>query len=39
MLSILGYPLSEFHGRRVKIAYPAYPTALVMGYPLMHGPN
>lgn len=33
--SLIGYPLSEFHGYRVKIAYPAYPTALVMGYPLL----
>jgi len=33
--SIIGHPLSEFHGFRVKIAYPAYPTALVMGYPLL----
>ena len=33
--SMIGYPLGEFHGYRVKIAYPAYPTALVMGYPLL----
>lgn len=33
--SMIGYPLGEFRGYRVKIAYPAYPTALVMGYPLL----
>ncbi len=33
--SMIGHPLGEFHGYRVKIAYPAYPTALVMGYPLL----
>lgn len=35
LFSMIGHPLSEFHGFRVKIAYPAYPTALVMGYPLL----
>lgn len=34
MFGHLGVPLSDFHGYRVKLAYPAYPTALVMGYPL-----
>lgn len=34
MFSLIGIPLSEFNGYRVKMNYPAYPTALVMGYPL-----
>lgn len=34
MFRLIGLPLSEFHGYRVKMNYPAYPTALVMGYPL-----
>ncbi|GAB5494968.1 MAG: hypothetical protein Phyf2KO_00480 [Phycisphaerales bacterium] len=34
MFSLIGIPLSDFTGYRVKMNYPAYPTALVMGYPL-----
>ncbi len=39
MFTRMGWIPAQFHGFRMKIAYPAIPTALVLRYPLPHAPS